>query len=116
MQVNIDKLLFEAIRSRNKIDGLEFSSRAKSSGPYKVGKGSALRTQVGNPVPKSIAKIEKHRELITSRIIKGTITRMRRFEMSDKIKPKKLKIVEFAILNEPEGDRLYRFGGFSDSE
>jgi hypothetical protein len=107
MQVNIDKLLFEAIRSRNKIDCLEFSSRAKSS---------TLRTQVGNPVPKSIAKIEKHRELITSRIIKGTITRMRRFEMSDKIKPKKLKIVEFAILNEPEGDRLYRFGGFSDSE
>ena len=114
MQDNIDKLLFEAIRSRNKIEGLEFSSRAKDQSPYKI--GNRVRTQVGNPVPKSIAKIEKHRELITSRIIKGTITRMRRFEMSDKIKPKKLKIVEFAILNEPEGDRLYRFGGFSDSE
>lgn len=88
---------------------------------------------------KSIQRIEQYRDLITQRLIKGTITRMRRFDMNGKVKPKKLKLAEFAILDESErgfyplrtlvptppalslgpfeSERLYQFGGFSsDSE
>jgi hypothetical protein len=92
--------------------------------------GNSIR----DTIPKSIQRIEQHRALITKRIIRGTITRMRRFDMNGKVKPKKLKIAEFAILDEserPKGlrvedpdrwtpervedpvERLYRFGGFS---
>jgi hypothetical protein len=61
----------------------------------------------------TISKLEKHRSIITKRIISGTITRMRKFDMYGKVKPKKLKIVEFAIVDD---NKLYRFGGFTDSE
>lgn len=68
----------------------------------------------------SIQKIEIYRDVITKRLIKegldDTPTRRRRFDMHGKIKPKKLKIINFALLQEPKGLRLYRFGGFSDSE
>jgi hypothetical protein len=53
-------------------------------------------------IPKSIQRIEQHRDLITKRLIRGTITRMRRFDMNGKVKPKKLKLAEFAILDESE--------------
>jgi hypothetical protein len=112
------------------VRGDEVSKQTES-----VGESSALS--------KSILRIEQHRALITKRIIRGTITRMRRFDMNGKVKPKKLKIAEFAILDESERvfrpwteglrvedpdtlwvfrtadpeERLYRFGGFSsDSE
>lgn len=74
----------------------------------------------------SIQRIEKYRELITKRIIRGTISRMRVFDMASKIKPRRLKPSEFHLNGLRLGrlqkfvivddDRLYQMGGFSDSE
>jgi hypothetical protein len=66
----------------------------------------------------TIEKIERYRNDITKMLICqcDLIPRRRRFDMHGKIKPRKLKLSEFAILVEPAGPRLYRFGGFSDSE
>jgi hypothetical protein len=71
----------------------------------------------------SIRQIERYRQLITNRIIKDTISRMRVFDMASKIKPKRLKPSEFhlnglRVANSVivDDDRLYRMGGFSDSE
>lgn len=64
-------------------------------------------------VLKSIEKIEKYRQVITNRLIKGTIGRMRVFNMTQRIKVGKLKIAEFAIVDDC---RLYSFGGYSDSD
>lgn len=64
-------------------------------------------------VLKSIQKIEKYRQVITKRLISGTISRMRVFNMAQRIKVGKLKIAEFAIIDD---GRLYSFGGYSDSD
>jgi len=71
----------------------------------------------------SIRQIERYRQLITNRIIKDTIGRMRVFDMASKIKPKRLKPSEFHLNGLRvadsvivDDDRLYRMGGFSDSE
>ncbi len=66
-----------------------------------------------NRIAKSIKKIEAYRQKITERIIKDTIHRMYVFNMASKIKVGKLKISEFAIVDD---DRLYSFGGYSDSD
>jgi len=62
---------------------------------------------------KSIKKIEAYRQKITSRVIKNTIHRMRVFNMVHQVKVGKLKIVEYAIVDD---NRLFRFGGYSDSD
>ena len=78
---------------------------------------------------RSIKQIEKYRELITRRVIRGTITRMRNFNMTDKVKPKRLwtkglkvltpiktfspKSPRFVVVDD---GRLFRMGGYSDSE
>ena len=71
----------------------------------------------------SIRQIERYRQLITNRIIKDTIGRMRVFDMASKINPKRLKPSEFHLNGLRvancvivDDDRLYRMGGFSDSE
>jgi hypothetical protein len=64
-------------------------------------------------ISKSIQKIERYRQTITERVIKDTIHRMRVFSMSSRVKVGKLKITEYAIVDD---DRLYCFGGYSDSD
>lgn len=80
----------------------------------------SVRDTLYPKLPNSIQRIEKYRDLITKRIIKDTLSQMRVFTMSSKIKPKRLKLVEYVVLRElcPKGEeeRLYRMGGFSDSE
>jgi hypothetical protein len=64
-------------------------------------------------IAKSIRKIERYRQAITDRVIKDTIGRMRVFTMAYRVKVGKLKIKEFAIVDD---NRLYSFGGYSDSD
>jgi len=62
---------------------------------------------------KSIKKIERYRQTMTDKVISGTIQRMRVFTMASRIKVGKLKIKEFAIIDD---NRLYSFSGYSDSD